>query len=261
MSRLASTFMSIGRVLEERTGWGRRRKPAPVAPSEVIDDEVLSEIFSKLGIETKIDQIEAEFDAEAKAARTAARSKIPVTKSAPPEKAPPSHFDVYGNPETHVQHHKLWTTSVCVLGVVLVIQSVFLFRNHLARSFPGTRPALISLCNTFGCTMPLPREASRIEIADYGFARRSDRSDRYVFYAKVTNSANFAQDWPNLELVLKNDIHQPLSRRIFTPTEWVPPERFAQSTGMPARSNVDINMELEVTGIVPSNFDLGHFYP
>ncbi len=256
--------MSIGKALEERTGWGKRRKRGSVAqpPNEPVEDEVLSELFSKFGIETKIDKIEAEFDAEAKAARTEARSKtIIATKSAPPEKPPPSHFDVYGDPDTHIHHHKLWTTSVCVLGIVLVIQSVFLFRNHIARSFPGTRPALVSLCNTLGCAMPLPREASRIEIADYGFARRGDRSDRYVFFAKVTNSANFAQDWPNLELVLKNDFNQPLSRRIFTPAEWVPSERFAQSTGMPPRSNVDINMELEVTGIVPSNFDLGHFYP
>jgi hypothetical protein len=259
-SRLASTLMSIGRALEERTGWGKRRKRAPVAPT--VDEEVLSDIFSKFGIETKIDKIEAEFDAEAKAARADARSKIAAKPSPSPEEDLPSVFDVaYGTPSTRIQHHKFWTTAVSVLGIILVIQSVFLFRNQIARTLPGARPALVSLCNALGCSMPLPHDESQIEIVDYGFARLSERSDRYVLYVKVTNNAKFAQDWPNLELVLKNDIHQPLSRRILVPAEWVPPERFAQNTGIPPRGNVDINMQLEVTGITPSNFEVGHFYP
>jgi len=81
-----------------------------------------------------------------------------------------------------------------------------------------------------------------------------------VFYATVTNEADFTQDWPNLELTLYNFIEQPLSRRIFTPAEWVPSEKFNQN-GMDPKSYVSTHLELEVTDIVPSKSDLAHFYP
>jgi hypothetical protein len=266
-SRLASTFATLaklGKALEERTRWGRRheRPPATQAKNETVDNEVLSEIFSKFGLETKIDKIEAEFDAEAKVARAAARSKIsaPVTstatKSSAPEKQLPSHFDVYGKPAD--RHHKLWMSAICVLGIILVVQSAFLARNRIARAFPSTRPALVSLCETLGCAMPLPRDASQIKVT-YGLNQRSE--NRYVFYATVTNNADFAQDWPNLGLTLHNFIEQPLSSRIFTPTEWAPPENLAQNTGIAPKSSVTTQLELEIAGAAPSRFKLEHSYP
>ena len=273
---LASTLLSIGKALEEHTRWGKRKR-ASVAQEEAVDKEVLSEVFSKLGLETKIDQIEAEFNAEAKAARVAARNKLETTVTNDtvdntPEKPPPTHFDIaYGAPNAHAQHRKYWTAAVCVLGVLLVIQSVFLFRDRIARTFPGTRPALISLCNTFGCAMPLPRLASKINI-QYNFNEWEDRREQdkryYLLYAKVTNNATFEQDWPSLELTLFNSIQQVFSRRIFEPAEWVPREKFAQNTGMAPRSSVEIHLEQEVTEIdpnnvrlVPANAILTHSYP
>ena len=222
----------------------------------------MNEVFSRLGIETKIDQIEAEFNAEAKAARAAVRNKTEaattkITKSNTPEKSPPTHFDIAYGAAAHPHHHKFWTAAVCVLGATLVFQSVFLFRDHVARSFPAMRPALVSFCNLFGCAMPLPRDASRIKVT-YGFNQRDEH--HYVFYATVTNEADFTQDWPNLELTLYNFIEQPLSRRIFTPTEWIPPEKFTQN-GIAPKSYVTTHLELEVTEIVPSKSDLTHFYP
>lgn len=265
-SRLASTFATLanlGKALEERTRWGRRRErdPATQAKNETVDNEVLSEIFSKFGLETKIDKIEAEFDAEAKATRAAARNKIsapiasPATKSSAPEKQPPSHFDVYG--KTVDRYHKLWMSAICVLGIILVVQSAFLARNRIARAFPSTRPALVSLCETLGCAMPLPRDASQIKVT-YGLNLRSEH--RYVFYATVTNNANFAQDWPNLGLTLHNSIEQPLSSRIFTPAEWVPPGSLTQNTGIAPKSSVTTQLELEIAGASPSRFKLEHFY-
>jgi hypothetical protein len=257
-SRLATTFVNIGKALEERTKWGkRRRERAAQAPSGPVDNEVLSEVFSKLGIETKIDKIEAEFNAEAKAARAAVRSPPPAAKL--PEKPQHSHFDeAYGNPVVHAHHHRFWTIAVSVLGIILVTQSIFLFRNHIARSLPGTRPALVSLCETFGCNMPLPRDASQLKVT-YGFNKRDER--RYVLYATVKNNANFEQDWPSLELTLRNFIEQPLSSRIFTPAEWVQPEVLAQGKGIAPGGSVPTHLELEVTGVVPSRADLTHIYP
>ncbi|MDR2208615.1 MAG: DUF3426 domain-containing protein [Azoarcus sp.] len=262
-SRLASTLLCIGKALEERTRWskrGRKRGLFSRAKNETVDHEVLSEVFSKLGIETKIDQIEAEFNAEAKAARTATRKKEPVAAIPPKEQDLPSQFDeAYGKIAKYGRHHKLWSAAVCILGVIFALQVAFLSRHAIAHSFPGTRPMLVSLCKTLGCAMPLPSDASKIILHGGGFLWRSD--NRYTLYVKMENSASFEQSWPNLELTLKNNIKQPLSRRILTPADWVPPEKLSQDAGMAPRSIIEINMELEVTGFVPSNYDLGYFYP
>jgi hypothetical protein len=258
-SVLASTIMSIGRALEERTRWGKRRKKrAQQTTNGTVDSEVLSGVFSKLGIETKIDQIEAEINAEVKAARVAASKKKLMAQPPPREQDLPSQFDeAYGNPAVHVQQHKFWTVAVCMLGAILAFQSVFLFRNHIARALPVARPALVSFCDTFGCTMPLPRDGSQVKIT-HSFNKRSER--QYVLYANVTNNARYMQDWPSIELTLLNFIEQPLSRRIFTPSEWVPAATLAEGGIAPGKS-VSTHLELEVTGVVPSRVDLQLRYP
>lgn len=265
MSRLASTFAELGKALgEQRNRW---RERATQIPPDVVDSGVLSEVFSKLGIETKIDKIEAEFNAEAKAIRAAALEKNAAAsadslkKSNVPESPQPSHFDVYSRSGAPVRQHKFWAVSVVALGVALVIQSVFVFRNSIARAFPGARPALVSLCETFGCAMPLPRDASKIDVVDYGFLQRGGLVGRYAFYATVKNNADFAQDWPNIELVLKNTIGQDLSRRVFVPAEWTPPGKLAGNASMAPRSSVAVNLEIEVTEIVPNKYDVTSFYP
>lgn len=266
MSRLASTFAGLGKTLEEhRTRWRERHTQA--SSPDVVDNEVLDEVFSKLGIETKIDQIEAEFNAEAKAIRAAAHEKNGAAsanaskKSNAPESSPPSHFDVYSRSGALAQHHRFWTVSVVALGIALVVQSVFVFRNGIARTLPGTRPALVSLCETFGCAMPLPRDGSKIDVVDYGFLQRGGLAGRYAFYATVKNNADFAQDWPNIELVLKNTIEQDLSRRILVPTEWAPPEKLAGNASMAPRTSIAVNLEIEITEIVPNKYDVTLFYP
>jgi hypothetical protein len=258
---LATTFFNIGKALEERTGWGkRRRERTAYMTNGTVDSQVLSEVFSKLGIETKIDQIEAEFNAEARAARAAVIKKKIASNLPPKEQDLPSQFDeAYGKPAARVQHHRFWSIAVCVLGVILLIQSVFLLRNPIARAFPGTRPALVSLCETFGCTMPLPREISKIRRDGYSFNRRDER--HYVLYVQVVNAANFEQDWPSLELTLLNFIEQPLSRRVFTPAEWVPPAVLAGGGGIAPGGSASAHLELEVTGVVPSRADLKLLYP
>ncbi|MDR1461685.1 MAG: DUF3426 domain-containing protein [Azoarcus sp.] len=217
---------------------------------------------SKVGLEAKIDKIEAEIDAERKTTRRSRRNQKEAADEAAGENAghrAGSHFDIYGRPMTK-RERIAWTSVVAMLGVVLVIQAAFLFRHSIARSLPGMRPAFVSLCNTFGCAMPLPRDMGQIRIDDYGVLRQNDRPDSYVFYAKVSNRADFIQDWPNIELTLLDITNKPLVRRVITPEEWMPPEQ-RNKEGIAPRSDIDVRMDLEVVGIDPSNFRVGGFYP
>ena len=235
------------------------------AAADVVDDEVLDEISAKFGLEAKIDKIEAEMDAERKATRRASRGKEAARDASEPREGGKSHksvahhFDIYGKPMTP-RARAAWSSLVFVLGAALFIQASFLFRHSLARQFPGTRPFFVSACETFGCGMPLPRDAGQIRIDDYGILRQDDRPGHYIFYATVSNHAAFVQEWPNIELTLLDLTNQPLVRRVITPAEWAPPEQLARG-GIAPRSDTSVRMDLEVAGVNPSNYRIGHFYP
>ncbi|MDR1227628.1 MAG: zinc-ribbon domain-containing protein [Azoarcus sp.] len=236
--------------------------PSAQSANEAADESAPDEMSAKLGLAAKIDKIEAEINAERKTVRRSSRSKKEAAGETGKESAKHkagSHFDIYGRPMTK-RERIAWTSVVSALGVALAIQTTLLFRHSLARAIPGARPLLVSICNTFDCAMPLPRDAEQIRIDDYGVLRQDDRPGHYVFYATVSNRAGFVQDWPNIELTLLDITNQPLVRRVITPDEWAPPEQRAKE-GIAPRSDISVRMDLEVASIDPSNYRIDHFYP
>lgn len=262
LSRLSFFSRGESQKAPRRSSKHRENEHGPVvqAASEVIDEETLSEIFTKFGIETKINRIEAEFEAEAES-KALEVSRKPSTETAPKSrKTAASYFDVYGKPMS-ARARAIWVSSVSMLSVALIVQATFLFRQGISRAFPDTRPFFVSACGSFGCEMPLPRDASLIRIPDDDFVpAQSGLPDQYSFYAKVRNEARFAQDWPHLELTLLDRAKREIARRVFTPAEWVPPEQRA-SGGFAPRGEVTTHIDLEVSGIAPEHFKVSHFYP
>jgi hypothetical protein len=246
-------------------GGKEAEEPAPKvveAAADVVDDEVLDEISAKFGLEAKIDKIEAEMNAERKTTRRTFRGRETsreASESAASHKSAAHHFDIYGKPMTP-RARAAWTSLVFVLGVALFIQTSFFFRHDIARQFPDMRPFFVSACETFGCAMPLPRDTTQIDIVDHVLVLQNDRPSHYILSATVSNSAPFAQEWPNIELTLFDLTRQPLVRRVITPAEWAPPEQLAKG-GIAPRSDTPVRMDLEVVGVNPSNSRVELFYP
>ncbi|MDR0564386.1 MAG: DUF3426 domain-containing protein, partial [Azoarcus sp.] len=245
------------------SSFSKSTKQIPLNEAEkedAVDEQVLSEVFSKFGIETKIDKIEAEFDAEAKATRdatTRSKSETKSTDSFSP-KPEPVHFD-YGHLGAH-PHTRQWAVAATLFGTLLTVQLLFLGRDSIARELPFTRPAFVSLCETFGCTMPLSRDEELILVEDYGLLLQPTGANQYVFYATVTNKARYFQDWPTLELDVLDETRKPLAQRTFSPEEWVPNGQLTPN-GIAPRASISMRMNLEVLDVIPSNYKLGHFYP
>jgi predicted Zn finger-like uncharacterized protein len=249
--------------------------------SGAIDNEVLSEIFSKFGIEAKIDKIEAEFDAERKnrtplpdKAGDAHRGKEESggeTRTGPATvsrrratDSSASHFDVYGNPQPIPARDRIIrATLVTILGAIFVIEILFMFRHDIARALPDTRPGLVSVCKTFGCAMPLPRDKSKIKF-EYDFLQDPDHPSHYIFSIRIRNEAAFVQDWPSIELILSDIVKQPIIHRVFTPDEWAPPGQRAKG-GIVAGGRVFARLDLQITDNATakkvSRESVEHFYP
>jgi len=240
--------------------------PGMQAAAEVVDEEVLSEIFTKFGIEQKIDKIEQEINTERKS-----RKSAPIKDEAPPNEPEEAgheplpeqhhaHFDFVHGDTLSPRARAIWRNVATVLTVLLLVQSLFLFRHGISRAMPAMRPFYVATCSVLGCDMPLPRDATLVRIDDYGVLRQDDTPGHYLFYATVKNTASFVQDWPNLELTLLDITNQPLVRRVISPSEWVREEQLAKG-GMPPRDTVSVRMDLEVTDVDPSNYRIDHYYP
>jgi hypothetical protein len=292
LSRKLSSLVTFGKALKEHvTRHGRNSVQKVQASGETIDHEVLSEVFSKFGIEAKIDKIEAEIDAERKARKIAARSKAESEGASAAHAAQQplaSHFDAYGKPAKTIRHSKYWTIAVSVLGVLLAIQCLFLFRHGIARTIPVTRPVLVSLCKLFGCALPLPRDISLIYVdnGDKRFFRAPDQANHYIVSVTLTNKADFPQAWPDFDLTLLDITLAPILRQTIRPEDWymqttrsavaswhrLTPEQ--QANGIPPRSEVFLRIgrvsdvpagernleDLIVEGVDPINFRIEPVY-
>lgn len=291
LGRKLTNLITLGKALKNHvTRHGRQSVQNVQATGEIIDHEILSEVFSKFGIEAKIDKIEAEIDAERKA-RTAVRSKAESENASSAHAQQPlaSHFDAYGRPAASIRGSKYWTIAVSILGVFLAVQCLFLFRHGLARSVPATRPALVSLCKLFNCAMPLPRDIGLIQADDKVFFRVPDQTNHYIVSLTVMNKADFVQAWPDFDLTLLDITYAPLVRQTIKPEDWyvqtgrgaantvtswrrLTPEQ--QANGIPPRSEVYLRIgripdlpvdehtleDLIVEGVDPSNFRIEPVY-
>ena len=146
-----------------------------------------------------------------------------------------------------------------LLAGILAIQTLYIFRNEIARALPGLRPLLSQACGHLGCTLPLPRQAGLLSIENSDLQSDPGKPGRYILYATVRNQAGYLQDWPHLELTLTDAHDAPLSRRAFSPDLWVPAEKL--TAGFAPRSDTAVRLVFDAAEITPSGYRLYVFYP
>lgn len=165
----------------------------------------------------------------------------------------------YGAPAPSRGRRIAWGLAVLLLAVLLAAQTVYLFRQDIARELPGLRPLLEKACAYAGCALPLPRDAGLIDIPSSDLQSEPGKAGRYVLYATVRNRASYAQTWPHLELTLTDAGDRPLSRRILEPQDWVTPEKLADS--FPARGDTAVRLAFDASGLTPTGYRIYVFYP
>lgn len=137
-----------------------------------------------------------------------------------------------------------------VLGLGLVLQFLFLGRNHLVTWVPQVRPVLRALCLPVGCKLEWPRriddiaiesstldplnaaraqalglsgiEPLRTAMASAASAASSSQSRVLLLSVVLRNRGNLTLAWPALELSLTNEAEQTLARRVLQPVDYLP---------------------------------------
>lgn len=173
-----------------------------------------------------------------------------------------AHLDAtYGKPHTatHPLLRALATLVALALGALLAVQGAYLYRMEIARALPGLRPLLNEACARAGCTVPYPRDAESIAIEASDLQAEPGRPGHYLLQATLNNRAAYPQQWPQLELTLTDAGDNPLSRRVLSPADWLPPGQ--PSAAFPARHAIELRIPFEAPGVAPTGYRIYAFYP
>ncbi|MBI4753903.1 MAG: DUF3426 domain-containing protein [Betaproteobacteria bacterium] len=154
----------------------------------------------------------------------------------------------------------LWSIGVALLALLLLVQSVYVFRAELATRVPGVRPHLERLCAALDCTVPLPHRPDLVSIEASELRPDPRQAGRLVLTATVRNRAGFVQDFPHLELTLTDMRDEAVARRVFEPAQYLPAAASAQQ-GFAASSEVAVHLVLELTGLEATGYRVYLFYP
>ena len=161
----------------------------------------------------------------------------------------------------HSEHRSWpWAVAALLLALLFVAQSAFFFRVELAARLPGLKPALTGYCRLLKCTVPLPQKTDLIGIESSELEADPKRENQINLNALLRNRAPFAQAFPNLELTLNDGQDKPLARRVFRPSDYLPPQE-SEAAGMAPNRELNLRLHLNVNDLRPIGYRLALFYP
>ena len=151
-----------------------------------------------------------------------------------------------------------------VLGGVLAVQCIYLYRMEIARALPGLRPLMTQACATLGCEIPFPRNAELIALDASDLQSEPGKPGQYLLHATVNNRAEYAQAWPHLELTLTDAGDMPIARRVLAPAEWLPADQRSTAQGAASFAShkaVSARIAFTVPDLAPTGYRVYIFYP
>ena len=157
----------------------------------------------------------------------------------------------------------LWVLAV-VLGVLgLAAQFTYRFRAELAASNATAREALVAVCRSLGCDLPLPRHPELMSIDASELQADTRRDGLIILTASIRNRARFAQDYPALELTLTDENDRPVLRRVLAPRDYLDAPRSAElmRQGISGGSEAALRVYLDTNRTRAIGYRLYLFYP
>lgn len=161
-----------------------------------------------------------------------------------------------GGFEPEATRYAVWPFVVfsIFLSIALLGQAMIHFRTDLAQRFP----ILTGLYRMAAIELPLPRNAEWVSIESSDLQSDNARG-LFVLQATLHNRANYAQDWPALELTFTDTGDKVVSRRVLRAVEYLPPA--TESASFPANGEIAVKLWIEARDIGAAGYRLYLFYP
>ena len=145
---------------------------------------------------------------------------------------------------------------------MLAAQAVHYFRTEIAVLIPETRPYLVAACATLKCDLKLPRRPKLMTIESSDLQADGRRENVIVLNAVLRNQAQFAQEYPALELTLTDERDEELARRVLMPAEYLtgfPADQIARGIG--AGADAALRVYFDTDGLRAIGYRMYLFFP
>ncbi|TPD55459.1 MAG: DUF3426 domain-containing protein [Thalassolituus maritimus] len=136
----------------------------------------------------------------------------------------------------------LWSFAAAVMILIAVAQVGWFRMDTLAKN-DQLRPLYSAVCDLAGCTLPGIQDTSLIRAANTVFNPHRSIADALVIDTLLTNSAGYAQPYPDLELEFRDLNDRIVAQRTFSPEEYLAGDVMPGDL-MPSRVPVHIAIEV-----------------
>jgi hypothetical protein len=158
----------------------------------------------------------------------------------------------------------LWIVGSILLALVLIVQSLVVFRNDIVATVPNLRGLLVQLCQPLACDVSYVRQIDRIFIVGSSLQQASDgpatgNQRAYVLRFTLQNRAAYEQPWPALMLTLTDASGTPVTKKALMPSEFLPPSLLEGP--LAPRQEVALDIPVTVQGLNISGYELERFFP
>jgi hypothetical protein len=158
----------------------------------------------------------------------------------------------------------LWIVGSILLALVLIVQSLVVFRNDIVATVPNLRGLLVQLCQPLACDVSYVRQIDRIFIVGSSLQQASDgpatgNQRAYVLRLTLQNRAAYEQPWPALMLTLTDASGTPVIKKALMPSEFLPPSLLEGP--LAPRQEVALDIPVTVQGLNISGYELERFFP
>lgn len=151
----------------------------------------------------------------------------------------------------------LWGLLIALLLAAMAMQLLYYMRDKLAANNPELRPVLAQMCDVLGCSLSLPKDTRQVVIL--GSDLQTENDNNMALEITLANRAAHAMAWPVLELTLTDVEDQPIARRMFAPSEYLPSGKM-ESAGIQPRTETPFNLQLQSKGLKAAGYRLRMFY-
>lgn len=142
-----------------------------------------------------------------------------------------------------------------LLGLALVGQVAWHWRERLAMAWPVTQGPLASLCAAAGCELGAPRELNAVVVDNTALARPPGSSG-YRLTVQLHNRANHPVATPSVDLVLTDAQGAVVARRVLSPTDFD-----YQEPALAAQAELQWTAEFTLAEGTLVGYTVAAFYP
>lgn len=147
-----------------------------------------------------------------------------------------------------------------ILVLALIGQAAYFFRGAIVQWQPSLRPAFEQACQSLGCEVPLSREVELLKVESSSLETDPEQPNHAKLKVSFSNRSPQAQDWPCFVLRLSDVQGAPLAQRVFWPKDYLPKTTDLKA-GMAPMSEQEFRLDLDLTGLTASGYEIKPRYP